>query len=83
MQFPHIGRVLPAVGYSAGQIDALRRTIEASGAEVVVAATPADLARLLGIGKPVVRVRYECQDLDTPGLWGRVKQFLASCGLAR
>ena len=82
-QFPHIGRVLPAVGYSPVQLDALRRTIEASGAEVVVAATPADLARLLGIGKPVVRVRYEFLDLDSPGLWGRVEQFLSSKGLAR
>ncbi len=82
-QFPHIGRVLPAVGYSAGQLDALRRTIEASGAEVVVAATPADLARLLGIAKPVVRVRYEFQDLDSPGLWGSIEQFLSSKGLMR
>ena len=82
-QFPHIGRVLPAVGYSAGQLDALRRTIDATDAEVVVAATPADLARLLGIAKPVVRVRYEFQDLDSPGLWGSVEQFLASRGWAR
>ena len=64
------------------QLDALRRTIEATDAEVVVAATPADLAGLLGIAKPVVRARYEFQDLDSPGLWGSVEHFLASRGLA-
>jgi len=81
-QFPHIGSVLPAVGYSPAQLGALRRTIEAANAEVVVAATPADLASLLGIAKPVVRARYEFKDLDSPGLWGSVERFLASRGLA-
>jgi predicted GTPase len=81
-QFPHIGSVLPAVGYSPAQLDALRRTIEATAAEVVVAATPVDLAALLGIAKPVVRARYEFQDLDSPGLRGSVEHFLASRGLA-
>jgi predicted GTPase len=82
-QYPHIGSVLPAVGYTPAQLDALRRTIDAVDAEVVVAATPADLARLLGVGKPVVRARYEFQDLDSPGLWGSVERFLAARGLAR
>ena len=82
-QYPHIGSVLPAVGYSPAQLDALRRTIESADAEVVVAATPIDLASLIGTGKPVVRARYEFQDLDAPGLWGSVEEFLASHGLAR
>ena len=82
-QYPHIGSVLPAVGYSPAQLEALRRTIEAADVDVVVAATPVDLASLLGIAKPVVRARYEFQDLDTPGLWGSVERFLADCRLAR
>jgi predicted GTPase len=40
---PHIGRVLPAVGYAPAQLAALKETIERSEAEVVVAATPLDL----------------------------------------
>ena len=71
----------PRSAIRPGQLDALRRTIEASGAEVVVAATPADVGSLLRIAKPVIRVRYEFQDLDSPGLWGSVEQFLASKGL--
>ncbi len=72
-QYPHIGAVLPAVGYSGEDIRALRRTIESSDADVVVSATPVDLGPL---AKPVVRVRYEFEDLDAPGLWAEVEKFL-------
>ncbi|TAK40301.1 MAG: GTPase [Betaproteobacteria bacterium] len=58
-RYPHIGRVLPALGYSSTQIDALRATIEGCNAEVVVSATPFDLASLIGATAPIVRARYE------------------------
>jgi predicted GTPase len=77
-EYAHIGKVLPAVGYSAAQVQALRRTIEASAADVVVAATPVDLARLVGPGTPIVRARYEFEDVDTPGLAGLMDRWLAT-----
>lgn len=77
-QYPHIGPVLPAVGYSPEQLEALRRTLNASAAEVIVSATPADLARLVALDKPVVRARYEFAELDAPGLWARVEALLVS-----
>jgi predicted GTPase len=73
-QYPHIGRVLPAMGYSDAQLDALRATINASDADVVLAATPVDLERLGGFEKPVVRVRYGYADAGTPTLAGVVMQ---------
>jgi len=51
--------VLPAVGYGAAQLEALRQTLNASDADVIVSATPVDLARLLPLDKTVVRARYE------------------------
>ena len=45
-------------------------------AEIVLAATPIDLAQVLDIDKPVVRARYDYQDIDTPGLGGIVDAFL-------
>ncbi len=75
-RFPHIGRVLPAMGYGAEQRAELRRTIEDSAAEVVVSATPMDLRQLLGLTKPVVRVRYDLQEVDEPGLGAIVDAFL-------
>jgi predicted GTPase len=75
-RYPHIGNVLPAVGYGAEQLAALRATIEASDAEVIVAATPIDLAALIHPSKPVVRARYEYADAGEPTLGELVDRFL-------
>jgi predicted GTPase len=76
-QYPHIGPVLPAMGYSPAQLEALRQTINSARAEVVVAATPIDLAALIALDKPVVRARYEYADSETPGLAAELERFLA------
>jgi predicted GTPase len=65
---PHIGPVLPAMGYSRAQLEALAATLNAAEADVVIAATPVDLAALLKLDKPVVRARFEFQDARWPGL---------------
>jgi predicted GTPase len=70
--------VLPAVGYDETQLAALRATIDASDAEVVVAATPIDLAALVRPRKPVVRARYEYADAGEPTLGAIVDAFLAA-----
>jgi predicted GTPase len=75
--YPHIGPVLPAIGYSRDQLEALRTTIASVNADVVVAATPVDLARLVKIDKPVVRARYEFAEIASPGLGGCVDDWLA------
>ncbi len=67
-QYPHIGPVLPAMGYSEAHLAALRATINTSRAEVVLAATPIDLARLGGFTKPIVRARYGYADAGSPTL---------------
>jgi len=75
-RYPHIGAVLPAIGYDAAQLEALRQTINRSDAEVVVAATPLDLASLVALDKPVVRARYEFADAGPPTLGALVDRFL-------
>jgi predicted GTPase len=75
-EYPHIGNVLPAMGYSEAQRRALATTIEASAAELVVAATPIDLAALLSIGKPVVRARYEFAEDSAEPLTPIIDEFL-------
>ncbi len=67
-QYGHLERVLPALGYSKGQLDDLRETILSVPCDVVVSGTPVDLRRLIKIDKPIVRVRYGiggagCEDL--------------------
>jgi predicted GTPase len=75
-QYPHIGPVLPAVGYHPAQLQALADTINASDAEVVVSATPCDLSALIRLDKPLVRTRYEFAEVGTPGLGDLLEEFL-------
>jgi predicted GTPase len=82
-QYPHIGPVLPAMGYSAAQLEALRQTLNRAEADVIVSGTPIDLAALIAVNKPIVRARYEFADLDEPGLAAAVEQFVARVGLDR
>ena len=66
--YPHVGELLPAMGYGRRQMDDLRATIEASGAELVLIGTPIDLRRLIDLDKPAMRVRYRLQELGEPTL---------------
>ncbi|NJD64224.1 MAG: GTPase [Chloroflexi bacterium] len=75
--YPHIGLVLPAVGYGPEQVAALRDTIEASVAEVVVSGTPLDLAALTGVSKPVVRARYRFEEVGQPALQGLIEAAIS------
>jgi predicted GTPase len=75
--YPHLGPVLPAMGYSPEQLAALARSIDAVPADVVVSGTPIDLAALVHLAKPVVRARYEFAEVETPGLGGEIDRFLA------
>ena len=81
--YPHIGKVLPAVGYGPAQLQALAATIRASAADVVVSATPIDLARLIAIDKPIVRARYEYAEVGEPALSTFVDAFLRRLPQAR
>jgi predicted GTPase len=46
----------------------LEATINATECDLVVSATPVDLSRLITIGKPLIRVRYEYQGIGHPTL---------------
>ncbi len=66
--YPHIGRVLPAMGYSPEQIRDLEATINSCGCDLVLFSTPIHLRHLLSLNKPAIRVRYEYQDYGEPTL---------------
>jgi predicted GTPase len=67
-RYPAIGAVLPAMGYGATQLADLAATVAAAPVDVVVSGTPMDLGRLLPLGHPVRRARYEYADAGTPTL---------------
>ncbi len=61
-RFPKLGRVIPALGYSAAQLSELERSINAVACDAVVLGTPSDLTRVISIRRPVARVRFEASE---------------------
>ncbi len=76
LAYPHIGAVLPAMGYGGRQVADLRDTIVRTDPDVVVVATPIDLARLIDLPVPAVRVFYDLAEVGQPTL----SDVLASLG---
>ena len=66
--YPHLTSLLPAMGYSGIQRHELEETIERTPCDLVLIATPIDLARVIKIDKPSLRVTYEIEELTRPGL---------------
>ncbi|MBI5695406.1 MAG: GTPase [Nitrospirae bacterium] len=75
-KYPHIGDVLPAVGYGPEQLRDLEATIGATPCDAVVFATPVDLVKLIKIKKPAYRVRYEIRELHGDALASLVTGFV-------
>jgi predicted GTPase len=72
-----VGAVLPAMGYSDGQLEEMEKIIEATDADLVVIGTPIDLRRVIDIRKPAVRVRYDLEVLpESPQLTDVLKPVL-------
>lgn len=67
-QYPHIGWLLPAMGYGSRQIHELEETIQRIDCDLVILATPVDLRRLIRIRQPTCRVTYEFQEIGRPTL---------------
>ena len=62
-KFPKLGKVIPALGYSAEQLKELERSINGVACDAVVLGTPSDLTRIIRIKKPVARVRFEAAEV--------------------
>ncbi len=67
-KFPHLGNVLPSMGYGEKQIRDLEATIDGSDVDLVVIGTPIDMTRVMKINKPSVRVTYKLQEIGSPTL---------------
>jgi predicted GTPase len=74
--YPHVGALLPAMGYSEQQVRDLEATINRVPCDSVVIGTPIDLTRIVTIGRPVVRARYELQEIGQPDLAFVIDEFL-------
>jgi len=73
--YPHLTNLLPAMGYSTLQRHELEETIRRTPCDLVLIATPIDLARVIKLDKPNLRVTYEVEELTKPGLAEMLVQF--------
>jgi predicted GTPase len=74
-RYPHLTSLLPAMGYSAMQRHELEETVNRVDCDLVLIATPIDLAHLIKLNKPSLRVTYEVEDLTRPGLVQILAEF--------
>ncbi|MGI5939351.1 MAG: cyclic 2,3-diphosphoglycerate synthase [Thermoleophilia bacterium] len=75
--FPHLGPIVPALGYYPEQLRDLEATIGAVPADVVVSATPSSLVDLIRVDKPVVQVSYDIVETGEPTLSEVLRAFVA------
>jgi len=80
-EFQHLHKVLPAMGYSKEQLQELEESINRADCELVLSGTPIDLARIIRVNKPVVRVTYRLQEKSQPDLEALLTDLLARKGL--
>ena len=74
-RYRHLTNLLPAMGYSAIQRHELEETIRRTPSDLVLIATPIDLARVIKLDRPNLRVTYEVEELTKPGLAELLAQF--------
>lgn len=75
-KYPHIGNLLPAMGYGEEQMRDLAETINRADCDSVVIATPINLARVIDINKPSTRVEYALQEIGHPDMVDILKDFI-------
>ncbi len=76
-KYKQIHNYLPAMGYGEKQVKDLEKTINSTPADVVVSATPIDLTRVMKIKKPIIRVRYDLDEIGKPDLEEVLKNFIS------
>jgi predicted GTPase len=82
-RYPHLGAVLPAMGYSDDQLAELEQTIDACDCDVVVTGTPIDLSRLIRSRHPIRHASYELEETGAVRLADVLRPILAAAGRPR
>jgi len=75
-KYPGINNLVPAMGYSRKQIHELESTINKADCDTVITGTPIDISKIIKINKPIVRAKYELQEISKPDLSDLINTFL-------
>ena len=75
-RYQHLTSLLPAMGYSDMQRHELEETIRRTPCDLVIVATPIDLARTIKVERPNLRVTYAVEELTKPSLADYLANFV-------
>jgi predicted GTPase len=79
-EYPHMGPVVPSTGYTPEQLRDLEETLNRIDADIIINASPSNLAALLKLNKPVVNVTWSLKVVEGPTVKEMVDEFLAKAG---
>ncbi|MHA1728371.1 MAG: GTPase [Promethearchaeota archaeon] len=74
-EFPHLSDIVPAMGYNDEQIKDLETTINRANCEFIIDGSPIDLAKLINCNKPIIRVRYDIEAIESPTIEDILDEF--------
>lgn len=67
-KYPHLGRELPAMGYSKQQVKELQDTLNNAKCDLIIDGSPVNLQHIIRVNKPILNVKYELEELGKPTL---------------
>ncbi|KPK73544.1 GTPase [candidate division WOR_3 bacterium SM23_60] len=76
VKYPHLDKVVPALGYGAHQIKELEKSLNRAPVDAIVMATPVDLRKFMKLNKPVAQVVYELKEKSGSELEKLIEKFI-------
>ncbi|MHC4270229.1 MAG: hypothetical protein ACYSTS_17455 [Planctomycetota bacterium] len=64
------------MGYSRKQTHELEETINQADCDTVITGAPIDIGKIIKINKPILRAKYELQEISKPGLSDIIQTLL-------
>ncbi len=75
-KFPHLKKVLPAMGYTKKQINELQTTINKAKCDLVIDGSPSNLKKLFKINKIVLNADYDMNEHDFKPIYNAINKIL-------
>jgi predicted GTPase len=74
-EFPQLTDIVPAMGYNDQQIKDLSDTLNKAECDLIIDGSPIDLAKLIKLNKPIVRVDYDIEAIGSPTIEEVLDEF--------
>lgn len=75
-EFPQISDIVPAMGYNDQQIRDMEETLNKADCDIIIDGSPIDLGKLIKTNKPIVRVTYDIENLQSPTIEEMLDKFI-------